>query len=240
MIRALPLLALSAALVACGSAEPEPAPTPTMTADTGPKTLVAANLSDIPLGPKIEGPQGPEPQSEIMADDGTMLGTITSYVACPAPTTEDGDPIPPTFNSVCDPKAQPEGTVYTFVHRIALSEGLASEMGEPGAPGTYVFRMLRPAHGFNNVVGFDAAQAQAALGEAGEIKVQVEDDSLVWRVVAGDGWTAGETLTLFWQATLPPAGPADAYQLRIGDHTAGVTAPFPGEPEKPASEAAAN
>ena len=236
---ALPLLAL---VVACSSEAPAPeqTPSPTPTANAGPRTLVAAKLEDLQLGAKIVGPQGPEVTTVITASDGTTMGQMVSFVACEPGETEDGDPVPPTENAECDPEAQPEGAVYTYVHTIGLGEPDMEAPDPADAPQTMVFRMIKPATGFNNVIGFDAEQAQQALGEDADIKVQVEDGSLIWRVVAGDGWQDGETLTFFWQSTRPPAGPDEAYQLRIDDTTALATGPFPAPEEASTEEAAAN
>ena len=236
---ALPLLALA---VACSSEAPVPeqSPSPTRTADAGPRTLVAAKLEDLELGAKIAGPQGPEVTTVITASDGTTMGQMVSYVACERGETEDGEPVSPTEDAECNPEAQPENAVYTYVHTIGLGRPDMEAPDLAEAPQTMVFRMIKPATGFNNVIGFDAEQAQQALGEDAEIKVQVEDGSLIWRVVAGDGWQDGETLTLFWQSTRPPAGPDEAYQLRIDDLTALATGPFPVPEEAGEDQAAPN
>lgn len=236
---ALPLLALA---VACSPEAPAPeqTPSPTPTANAGPRTLVAADLKDMQLGAKIVGPQGPQVTTVITASDGTTMGQIVSYVACEPGKTTEGDPVPPTENAECDPEAQPEGAIYTYVHTIGLGRPDMEAPDPADVPATMVFRMIKPAAGFNNVIGFDAAQAQQTLGEKGEIKVQVEDGSLIWRVVAGDGWQDGENLTFFWQSTRPPAGPDEAYQLRIDDRTALATGPFPAPEEASTDEAAAN
>ena len=235
----LPLLALA---IACSSEAPAPeqTPSPTPTANAGPRTLVAADLADLQLGAKIVGPQGPQVTTVITASDGTTMGQMVSYVACEAGKTEDGEPIPPTENAECDPEAKPEGAVYTYVHTIGLGRPDMEAPDPADVPETMVFRMIKPAAGFNNVIGFDAALAAKTLGEKGEIKVQVEDNALIWRVVAGDGWQDGENLTFFWQSTQPPAGPDEAYQLRIDDSTALAEGPFPAPAPASTNKAAAN
>ena len=232
----LPLLALAA----CGS-EPDPAPTPTPSAtDAAPRTLVAAGFNDQGLGPRIVGPQGDEVVSEIIAEDGTRLGEMTSYVTCPAPEDEDDTDTPADEQDSCDPETLGEDAVFTYVHRITLGDPDAapaeagSEDDAASAPATaMVFRMTRSPAGFSNVVGYDMDQAAEVLGEDGDIRVQIEDGMLVWRVAGGDGWRDGETLTLFWQSTLAPDGPADAYTVRVGEASAQVSGPFPpaDEPE---------
>ena len=81
------------------------------------------------------------------------------------------------------------------------------------------------------------AQAAAALGKDGQIDVAADNGALVWRVIGGDGWKAGEPITFYWQSTLPPAGAADAYLVEAdGSVTIGSGA-FP-ETEKPVDEPA--
>lgn len=212
-VPALPLLAL--ALAACGS-ENEPAPEPTATAASGPRTLVPTDLALDELGPHIVGPQGPEVESTFTLE-GRTIGTMTSFVTCPA--EEEAE--------MCDPAVQPADTVYTYVHHVTLAEAVDGE--EP--VDVALFRTARPVPGFANVIGFDEDEATAALGEEGDIKVQVDSDALVWRIVAGDGWSSGETLTFYWRSTVPPEGPAEAYQLEAGSMPALATGPFPAEPE---------
>lgn len=228
-------------LAACSTEAPEPEPTPAATADAGPRTLVGANLADIALGPKIAGPQGPEVTSGIIASDGTSLGEMVSYVACPAPETEDGETLSVAEDEECDPATQAEDAVYTYVHTIALDrpEPPAADSDAPPSQ-TMAFRMEKAAAGFNNVIGYDREAALAALGEEGDIGVQVEDGALIWRVVDGNGWQDGEELTFFWQSTSPPAGPEEAYELRIGDRTAGITGPFPAPAAASTGETGAN
>jgi hypothetical protein len=49
----------------------------------------------------------------------------------------------------------------------------------------------------------------------------------VWRVVGGDGWKAGETITFYWQSTLAPEGPREAYQFEAEGTSAQGSGPFP-------------
>jgi len=144
--------------------------------------------------------------------DGQTLAEAASYVACPEGVT------------ACDPKALPPGTVYTYVHRVTPGKAVASAT---------LFRTARPAAGFANGVGYDNAQAAAALGPDGQIDVEADNGALVWRVIGGDRWKAGEPITLYWQSTLPPAGPADAYLVETDGSVAIGSGPFPAR-EKPA------
>ena len=201
------LAALAAlTLAGCGSSEPKPAPSPTPSATPDkPKTLVPADLGALVLGPRIEWPQGPE-VTGTFAVDGERLAEVVSYVACP----EGLDP--------CEPETAPEGTVYTYVHRVTPAEGVE---------GATLFRTSRTATGFANVIGFDKAEAVDVLGEDGEIDVASDNGALVWRVIGGDGWTAGETLTFYWQSTIAPEGSREAFQFEADGVSAIGTGPFP-------------
>ena len=194
------------ALAGCGSSEPKPAPSPTPSATPDkPKTLVPADLGALVLGPRIEWPQGPE-VTGTFAVDGERLAEVVSYVACP----EGLDP--------CEPETAPEGTVYTYVHRVTPAEGVE---------GATLFRTSRTATGFANVIGFDKAEAVDVLGEDGQIDVASDNGALVWRVIGGDGWTAGETLTFYWQSTIAPEGSREAFQFEADGVSAIGTGPFP-------------
>ena len=201
------LAALAAlTLAGCGSSEPKPAPSPTPSATPDkPKTLVPADLGALVLGPRIEWPQGPE-VTGTFAVDGERLAEVVSYVACP----EGLDP--------CEPETAPEGTVYTYVHRVTPAEGVE---------GATLFRTSRTATGFANVIGFDKAEAVDVLGEDGQIDVASDNGALVWRVIGGDGWTAGETLTFYWQSTIAPEGSREAFQFEADGVSAIGTGPFP-------------
>ena len=201
------LAALAAlTLAGCGSSEPKPAPSPTPSATPDkPKTLVPADLGALVLGPRIEWPQGPE-VTGTFAVDGERLAEVVSYVACP----EGLDP--------CEPETAPEGTVYTYVHRVTPTEGVE---------GATLFRTSRTATGFANVIGFDKAEAVDVLGEDGQIDVASDNGALVWRVIGGDGWTAGETLTFYWQSTIAPEGSREAFQFEADGVSAIGTGPFP-------------
>jgi hypothetical protein len=143
---------------------------------------------------------------------------MVSYVACPAEIT-----------GACDPDTLPDGTLYTYVHEITV-EVSDNERAEEQFSGATLFRTTLPTPGFANVIGYSRAQAEQALGESGEIRVQSDNGQLIWRVTAGDGWMPGETLTFFWQSTLPPAGPEEAYLLAAEDLSGAATGPFPADP----------
>jgi hypothetical protein len=202
---ALPL----ALLVACSKSPeaPSAAPSSVVTPQVAPtpdkpKTLIPADFAALKLGAKLKGSD----TTGRFVSDGQTIAEVTSYVACPEEVT------------VCDPKTLPPDSVYTYVHQVTPGKAVAS---------TTLFRTARPAAGFANGVGYDNAQAAAALGPNGQIDVEADNGALVWRVIGGDRWKAGETITLYWQSTLPPAGSADAYLVETDGSVAIGTGPFP-------------
>lgn len=186
--------------------------------------LKAGDFGELQLGAKIVGPQGPEVKAAISNEAGNF-GDMTSYVACPNGMPE------------CDPKTAPEGTVYTYVHIVYPGEDNDGSTGV-GAGNTSsdveratAFRMTRPATGFTGNVGFSKAEAIAAVGEKADVVVTCDGGALVWTVSAGDGgdqWEAREPITFWWQSTVPPSGPADAYQLTANYTDAVGSGPYPG------------
>lgn len=219
-------LSLILALAAC-SGEPEtddasPTPTAAVTSDapSEPRTLVASDLGEIELGAKIEGPVGPEVEASIIVG-GRSIGDIVSFVACPAEYDE------------CDPEELPEGTVYTYVHTIRPGVDDPNDppfmrpVGLDEVEDATMFSTVREAAGFNGAIGYNREQAEAALGPNGVIRVSDDNGTLNWRIVGGDGWSTGEPITVFWQSTLPPEGPAEAYALRADEKIAMASGPFP-------------
>lgn len=210
--------ALTLTLAAC-AAEPAPEPTPTATI-AAPRTLVAADFDPAALGAKIVGPKGPTPEFAIMAG-GEEIARIKSFVACPKAMT------------ACVPAELPEETVLTFVHTITPAAATASLTPKATASSApvemppLVFRMTRPAPGFNGAVGFALAEAEAALGAPNAIAITIDQGQLIWRVTGGTGWKPGAPVTVWWQTTEPPAGPQDAFELELGGETATARGPFP-------------
>lgn len=191
----------------------EPLAVATPAVSQGPRRLIAEPLNLAALGPRIAGPQGEEVESAIEG-----VGTMVSYVACPASVGSE----------TCDPASLPDDTLYTYVHQVTLAEDRTGE----GLGDARVFRTIEPAPGFALTIGYDTDAAEAALGEGYDIRTEIEDGELIWRVVAGDGWQAGETLTFYWRSTLPPAGPAEAYGLEVDGVESVAGGPFP-LPDRP-------
>jgi hypothetical protein len=226
---------LAVLVVAAGCAEerspaPEPRPTATIAA---PRTLIAADLPGQ-LGAKIAGPQGTDPEFAVIAE-GKVVAKVASYVACPSGRTVDGEPVPPTGMTACDPTRSPAGTIYTFVHTItpaeaemAPSPGTGAEAAAPEEVLPALFRMTRSATGFRGAVGYDLDQAEAALGARDPISITLDNGRLIWRVTKGTGWKPGAPVTVWWQTTAPPAGPQAAFRLELDGTSHRVKAPFPG------------
>ena len=216
------VIALSLAVSACGEREQEPAPTPTPTV-AAPRALVAADLDLATLGAKIVGPQGPEVKTVLSAGN-REVGQMVSFVACPEGIEE------------CVPGKMPEGTIYTYVHRVTLSDDddaleQPSEGPEVIETPPTLFRTTEKAHGFEGALGYVMTEAEIALGSSEAISTTVDNGSLIWRVTEGQGWKPGSTITFWWQSTLPPAGPANAYLLEVDGNQAVAKGPFPGKPE---------
>ncbi|WP_324827493.1 hypothetical protein [Qipengyuania zhejiangensis] len=220
IVFALPALAMMAA---CGEPAPQPEPTPTATV-AAPRNLVAADLDISALGARIVGPQGPEVETVLSAGN-RQVGLMTSFVACPEGTQE------------CVPGAMPEGTVYTYVHRVTLADvdDGAEEQPQPEdgpevaeAPPT-LFRTTHKAHGFTGALGYTSAEAATALGSPDALTTTLDNGHIIWRVTSGEGWQPGATITFWWQSTMPPAGPADAYLLEVDGNQSIARGPFPAE-----------
>ena len=206
---------------ACNDREPEPTPTPTPTM-AAPRTLVGADLDLSTLGARIQGPQGPDVETVLSAGN-REIGRMVSYVACPEGVL------------TCVPGELPDGTIYTYVHQVTLSDAQAINEDQSGkgpevieTPPT-LFRMTRPATGFNQAVGFSTAQAEEALGDPDAISISLDNGSLIWRVARGSGWKPGSTMTFWWQSTEPPAGPESAYLLEVEGNQAEGSGPFPAD-----------
>lgn len=219
-------LAASTALAAC-SAETEPEDN-TLVAENeelevAVEALEQGDFADLELGAKIVGPQGEEVKARLTNETGAFAD-ITSYVACPAAMTE------------CDPATAPEGTIYTYVHIVYPGEdndpttGSGDGVDSSDVETTEAFRMTMPSHGFTGGVGFSQGEAEAAIGKPMLIVASCHEQGIAWTVEEGDGgnqWGQGEPITFYWQSTLPPAGPANAYEVFANYTAAGGPGPYP-------------
>ena len=153
----------------------------------------------------------------------------SSYVSCPRGMDR------------CNPDDAPEGTIYTYVHVVYPGEDNDPTTGSgDGNDSSDIerateFRMTRPAFGFTGRAGYSKAEAMEAIGAKADIVLTCDDGALVWTVNSGDGgdqWEQGEPLTFWWQSTVPPAGPADAYRIETNYTTASGDGPYPREDTK--------
>ena len=222
---ALPALALAACTPEAEVADEDDLAAEQEEAEVESEALSAGNFDELQLGAKIVGPQGDEVITTLRNETGAFAD-IRSYVACPA----DMD--------VCDPSTAPAGTVYTYVHVVYPGEDNDADTGSgAGVDASDVetaeaFRMTRPSHGFTGDSGFSHGEAGAALGAIGAILISCHEDGLSWTVEEGDGgdqWDRGEPITFYWQSTLPPAGPANAYEIFANYTAAGGDGPYPAE-----------
>ncbi len=187
------------------------------------RALDAGDFADLQLGAKIVGPQGPDVKATLSTAEGNFAD-ITSYVACPAGM------------DTCDPKTAPEGTIYTYVHTVYPGEDNDPDTGAGAGNDSSdveiaeAFKMLKPAHGFTGKAGFSKAAVIAATSEATDVVITCSGGGLVWTVNAigeNDTWEQAEPVTFYWQSTLPPAGPDDAYGLLVNYTEARGSGPYP-------------
>ncbi|USA40533.1 hypothetical protein [Pelagerythrobacter marinus] len=200
-------------------------------AEAAAKALPAGDFAELTLGAKIAGPRGEDVEGALSNAAGNFAD-IRSYVACPAGI----DP--------CDPASAPAGTVFTYVHVVHPGEDNDPSTGDgEGNTSSDVeraseFRLTMPAHGFTGQAGYSKAEALAAIGAKADVIVTCHEGGIVWTVNAGDGgdqWEQAEPLTFYWQSTVPPAGPRDAYAIFANYTAAHGPGPYPA-----ADEAAGN
>ena len=227
---ALPALAI--ALAACSADPTDPTNDTDLAAEDEELEVAierreAGDFMDLQLGAKIVGPQGPQ-VSGRMTNEAGAFADITSYVACPAGM----DP--------CDPATAPAGTIYTYVHIVYPGEdnnpdpGSGNGNDSSNVETTESFRMTMPSHGFTGVAGFSKAEARAAMGEVSDIIITCHENGISWSVEEGEGgdqWGQGEPITFYWQSTLPPAGPANAYEVFANYTAASGPGPHPAADE---------
>ncbi|WP_420605180.1 hypothetical protein [Novosphingopyxis sp.] len=222
---AISTLAISLSLAACAKQENTPDDQGDARTDLEAATddfiVNAGDFDREQLGARIVGPVGPEVEGSLVMADGTSIGDIKSYVACP----ENID--------TCDPAKLPADTIYTFVHMV--TPGVDEPNDDPIAQPETVkpvaksvtFRMTMPAGSFAGQAGYSLEQARAALGPQGTFTVKCNEGMLVWEVATGETWGTGEPVTFFWKSRKPPKGPADAYGFEADGYTAKGKGPFP-------------
>ena len=184
-------------------------------------TVNAGDFGREQLGGKIVGPLGPQVEGSLVMADGTAIGDIKSYVACPQNVTD------------CDPAKLPADTIYTFVHVVTpgVDEPNSKAIAQPATvkpvAKSVTFRMTMPANGFTGQAGYSLEQARSALGPEGSFTVSCNEGMLVWEVATGETWGTGEPVTFFWKSRKPPKGPAEAYGFEADGYTAKGMGPFP-------------
>jgi hypothetical protein len=225
MIRSAGVLAISASLVlaGCDSTENGGADMTVVTTGGVSGAIMAGDFAMLNLGARIAWPLGTEVRSVFTSEEGN-LADVRSYVACPAGV----DP--------CDPNTVPGGTVYTYIHVVTPGEDYDAGKGEVRGAGisrvkmANAFLMTQPAYGFTGSVGYSRAEAAAALGDPGYVVITCDEGAIVWTVDSGGGggrWEHMEPVTFYWQSKLPPAGSAQAYQIRADYTAADGRAPYP-------------
>ena len=226
------------ALAACSQADEPPTDLEVATTDGEAEALArnieAGDFADLTIGQKIRGPQGLEVESALSTPEGNFAD-MRSYVLCPYPEGVSPDVELPES---CDLDNQPVGTVYTYVHVVIPGEDNDPSTGSGEANDSSDveratrFRMIRPSTGFTGKAGYSKDEAMAAVGAKADVVITCDEGALVWTVNGGDGgdqWEQGEPLTFWWQSTVPPAGPADAYAIDANYTQASGKGPYPGE-----------
>lgn len=187
-------------------------------ADAQAKALAAGDMTELTIG----GRTGEK--TTAMSNSAGNFADMRGYVACP----KGMDP--------CNPGTAPAGTVYTYAFVVypggdnddksGIGQGNTASDIERGT----AFRMTMPAHGFTGQAGYAKPEALAAIGPKADVVVSCDAGKLIWTVSAGDGgdqWEQKEPLTFYWQSTLPPAGPAEAYAFDADNTTATGIGPYP-------------
>lgn len=179
--------------------------------------VTVLDLASLTLGAAVNGPVGVTVDSGF-DDAGLNYGDFSGGAICPAGFI------------TCIPPANPAGTIYTYVQSITPfadpvpNDGPFPNASGAGTPGNINFYGLGfdPA-GVNGVAGYDFAQASAAGVSFG---VHDSGSGITWTTQGGD-WSAGETISFFFQTTQGPSGPGGVYQIGNGTFTAAARGPLP-------------
>ena len=188
----------------------------------GAAEIPAVDLASLDLGPKVDGPLGPEVEVTLVNASGQGVGDLESSVSCPA-----------GFTSCSPPNENPPGTIYTYVHRVTPGVDLPNDPPFP-SPDEIIdlddvtgFSLGFAASGFTGVAGFDFTEASSAVTDASAITIEeLADGSIAWSV-ANDEWDSGEPITFFWQTTQRPIGPAGLYNVQNSVTSGSGRGPLP-------------
>ncbi|VEP11774.1 putative Exosortase, PEP-CTERM interaction domain protein [Hyella patelloides LEGE 07179] len=166
-------------------------------ARTNAAVLIApSNLDSLELGPAIIGPLGPEVPGTFVTNDAEEIGNLRSSVFCPL-GTEQAD---------C-----PSDSIETFTYRHIVT---------PNTDDLASFTAGFPVNGFTGVAGYSFGESGAAGGSGNDTDFNIvfnddSDETLSWNLNAESDlfFDSDETITFFWQSTVPPAGPIGSYSI---------------------------
>lgn len=181
--------------------------------------ITPTNLDNLSLGSAIVGPRGPVVEGKFTTDNGFIIGTIDSSVFCPVGIAQ----------ADC-----PSNLVNTYTYRHTVT---------PGVDNLTSFTAGFPVSGFTGVAGYSFSESSTAddNGDNGDFEIVFNDDTdstLVWNVADSSNlfFDSGETITFFWQSTIPPAGPIGSYTISNGSQTVTGIGPAPAPPVTPVPE----
>ena len=180
--------------------------------------VAPTDLDGVALGAFVEGPVGVTVDSSFVAGD-VSTGDFSGGAACPAGF------------AACVPPENPAGTLYSFVQTVVPgADTVPNDPPFADAPATVdpgpvdAFAVdFRPA-GFTGTAGFSVSDAEAAGIDLA--LHQGSDGALTFSVTEGE-WTAGESVSFFFETTQPPSGPGGTYALAGGVAAGPLPAPIP-------------
>ncbi len=177
------------------------------------------NLDSLSLGPAIIGPLGPEVPGTFTIEDGSEIGTIRSSVFCPVGT---------------EPADCPSAALDTYIYRHIVTPDLENLTS---------FTAGFPVSGFTGVAGYSFGESGAAGGSGNDADFSIvfnndTDNTLVWNLnnLNNSFFERGETITFFWQSTIPPAGPIGDYSITNNVQTGTARGPAPALSTTPVPE----
>ncbi len=180
--------------------------------------IPATDLDTLSLGPAIIGPLGPEVPGTFTTETTTEIGNIRSSVFCPV-GTEQAD---------C-----PSDSIPTYIYRHIVTSSVDDISS---------FTAAFPVSGFTGVAGYSFGESGTVGGNGNETDFNIvfnedTDQSLVWNLADNSNlfFDSGETITFFWQSTIPPAGPIGSYNLSNSE-VGTARGPAPAPPATPVPE----